>query len=135
MTSYNFGYERSRIAAQVSGRKVLQALARLERWHISSKFSPDQPRAPAGAPDGGQWIGEGAGAAIVELIAGIAPEQLEMSVQSFISAFCKGNINEVLPSQFLDEKIGTVSKLAKSGDAAARTCMKLLSRGDYRKGN
>ncbi len=26
-----------------------------------SKFSPDQPRAPAGTPDGGQWVGDGAG--------------------------------------------------------------------------
>ena len=134
MTTYDRGYERSRIAAQDAGHKLLRSLKRLERWFYASKFSPDQPRAPAGAPDGGQWISDGAEAAIIELIAGITLEQMDMSVQGFISAFCKGSINEVLPSEFLEEKIGTVSNLAKSGDAAARTCMKLLSRGEYRKG-
>ncbi|QDI81303.1 hypothetical protein E8E01_13080 [Methylorubrum populi] len=37
----------------------LEAL-RLERT-LRRKFSPDQPRAPAGQPDGGQWIPSGGG--------------------------------------------------------------------------
>ena len=122
-----------RLAADRAGANFLKALDRFAGWYFSSKFSADQPRAPAGSPDGGQWISDGAGDAIVELIAGITSEQMDMSVQSFVSAFCKGSINEVLPSEFLDEKIGTIAKLAKSGDAKAKSCMKLLGRERFRK--
>ena len=28
------------------------------RWHLARKYSDDQPRVPAGDPDGGQWVGD-----------------------------------------------------------------------------
>jgi hypothetical protein len=59
---------------------------------------------------------------------------MDMTVQGFISAFCLGNINRVLPGQFYDKTLAEVTKLADSGDAPARSCMKLLGRDDYRKG-
>ena len=34
----------------ISGRRL---------WKVVVKFNPDQPRAPAGGPDGGQWVGAG----------------------------------------------------------------------------
>src|ERR1700730_2075096 len=37
----------------------IEAQHRLE-WH-RSHFNPDQPRVPAGHPDGGQWTSEGGG--------------------------------------------------------------------------
>jgi len=122
-----------RLASHRAGANFLKALDRFGRWYFSSKFSADQPRAPAGSPEGGQWISDGSGDPIIELIAGITSEQMDMSVQSFVSAFCKGSINEVLPSEFLDEKIGSVAKLAKAGDAKAKSCMKLLGRERFRK--
>jgi hypothetical protein len=33
----------------------------LRKLMISRKYNPDQPRVPAGNPDGGQWAGAGAG--------------------------------------------------------------------------
>lgn len=35
---------------------------RLRRDLIVRKYCSDQPRAPAGTSDGGQWVGEGGGA-------------------------------------------------------------------------
>lgn len=39
-------------------RIVLSAL-QIRRDLIVRKYRPDQPRAPAGTSEGGQWIGEG----------------------------------------------------------------------------
>jgi hypothetical protein len=50
-----------------------------------------------------------------------------------MSANCQGKIKEVMPGQFLDLTIGEVQSLAAQGNAAARTCLKLLGREDYRK--
>jgi hypothetical protein len=33
----------------------------LRKLIISRKYNPDQPRVPAGNPDGGQWAGAGSG--------------------------------------------------------------------------
>lgn len=41
---------------------VLSAETKLIRLHrLLRKYSPDQPRAPAGQSDGGRWIGPGGG--------------------------------------------------------------------------
>jgi hypothetical protein len=56
-----------------------------------------------------------------------------MTVQAFASANCKAIINREIPTEFLDETIGYVLDLAASGDAAANKCIKLLSRGRFRK--
>ncbi|MDR7036365.1 hypothetical protein J2X36_001103 [Methylobacterium sp. BE186] len=53
--------ELSRIRQVLAGLLVETNLIRLSR-SLARKYSPDQPRAPAGQPDGGQWISEGSGA-------------------------------------------------------------------------
>ncbi|WP_132250594.1 hypothetical protein [Methylobacterium segetis] len=53
--------ELSRIRQVLAGLLVETKLIRLSR-SLARKYSPDQPRAPAGQPDGGQWISEGSGA-------------------------------------------------------------------------
>lgn len=79
-------------AADLAATQTLEALRRL-----SLKFSPNQPRIPAGSPGAGQWT---SGDAAIDLVGGFSPEQMDMTVQSFISAYCLGNINSVLPGQF-----------------------------------
>ena len=43
--------------------EILHATASPEAFDDYCKFSPDQPRAPAGMPEGGQWIDAGGGGA------------------------------------------------------------------------
>jgi hypothetical protein len=75
---------------------------------------------------------EDAGANVL-LAGGIAPEQRGMRVQDFVSAYCQARIHRVLPGQFLDMTIAEVMSLAKTGDAAARRCLKLLRGDEHRK--
>jgi hypothetical protein len=117
-------------AADLAANRVFDALERLGQ-RLGLKFSPDQPRIPANEPGAGRWT---SGDAEIDLAGGFSPDQMDMTVQGFISAFCLGNINRVLPGQFYDKTLAEVTKLADSGDAPARSCMKLLGRDDYRKG-
>ena len=106
-------------AADLAAAQTLEALRRLG-FHLGFKFSPDQPRIPAGSPGAGQWTG---GEAQIMPIGGFSPEQMDMTVQMFVSAFCLGKINSVLPGQFYDKTLAEVTKLARSGDAPARSCL------------
>ena len=117
-----------------------------------TKYRPDQPR-----DDHGRWTGDGAGdqqgdeevpteagdgePSLLPAAAGggrrgragIAKEVLEWTVQKFVSSYCKAEIKEVLPGQFLDMTLGEVLEMAKGGDKAARACKKLLERQRFRK--
>ena len=55
------------------------------------------------------------------------------SCQEFIATNCKASILRVFPGEFLDMELESVAALAKSGDRAARSAMKLMSRPEYRK--
>ena len=51
----------SRIAAchsEILAQRVILAVLRLRQ--LATKYDPDQPRVPAGSPDGGQWTSGGA---------------------------------------------------------------------------
>lgn len=52
--------EATAIRGLLAGAALDLEAIRLERI-LRHKFSPDQPRAPAGQPDGGQWIPSGSG--------------------------------------------------------------------------
>jgi hypothetical protein len=128
---------------------VAQLEVRRLRMAIRPKrFNPSQPRIPAGHPNGGRWTSGGNGRETSQqsesahlrreppsfrVAGGFEKEHLGMSVQSFVSAKCKGRIRTVLPQQFLDLSISDVMKAAKAGDQAARTCLKVLGRDEYRK--
>lgn len=114
----------------------------------AKRFNPNQPRVPAGNPDGRQWTGGGIGTRFrlsrgsggaqrlssgLRLAGGFSKEDLGMSVQSFASANCKGRIRSVLPQQFLESTISDVMRAAKNGDRAAGSCLKILGRDEYRK--
>ena len=123
-------------------------LALREEFDFLKKYRPDQPRVPAGVPTGGQWTRDGsnsgrtpssategvsAGSGAFRVAGGFTKEQLTMTVQEFASGYCRGGIRAELPSQYLDLTIREVQKLADQGVSAARTCMKLIKRPDYRK--
>jgi hypothetical protein len=116
-------------------------------------FNPNQPRVPAGNSDGGQWTGGGSGssdasggtsAAIsrqsavaprggFQVVGGFTKEQMGLTVETFVSSHCQGLVHSILPGQFYQMTIAEVKAAAKSGDAAARRCLKLLGRDEYRK--
>jgi hypothetical protein len=51
----------SRLRSQIAGNEMLLALCRLEALLRKANFNPNQPRVPAGTPEGGKWTGDGAG--------------------------------------------------------------------------
>jgi len=55
------------------------------------------------------------------------------TVRQFVSKYCRGSINSELPGQFEGVTIGDMLAMAKGGDAAARTCAKLLKEPRFRK--
>jgi hypothetical protein len=131
--------------------RIVEAKLRDRQRAVKAGFDPNQPRVPAGNRDGGQWtsIGVGSRSPIsesrpnaqavarprsgVQLAGGFTDEQMELTVQNFASTHCRGLIHRMLPGQFLGMTIADVMAAAKGGDPAARTCLKLLKRDDYRK--
>jgi hypothetical protein len=56
-----------------------------------------------------------------------------MTVQDFVSNFCVGSINSERPGQLLSSMVREVLEQAKSGDAVAKKCKKLLNEDRFRK--
>jgi hypothetical protein len=121
------------------------------------KYDPNQPRVPAGNPDGGQWTAEGgtsagddstsdngsdggdggdasadhSGNALPIQQVGFTKEERMMTAQEFISEKCVASIYSVFPSEFLELTIREIEKSPHSQKAGR--CLKLLRRPDYRK--
>lgn len=127
-------------------------------WHWAAcrkaGFNPNQPRAPAGNPGGGQWTSggedtassgenreddsspssESSGQVVRTAGRGGIPRTLwRLTVRQFVSTYCRGSINRELPRQFDDISISELFEIAKGGDSAARTCAKLLKEQRFRK--
>ncbi|MGL4727980.1 MAG: hypothetical protein ACRCWO_04415 [Bosea sp. (in: a-proteobacteria)] len=132
-------YEALRERARLLG-DVFSLLLQREAL-IEQRYSSSQPRGPAGQPNGGQWASEGGGdgsgeagdEAEVLLAGGINEADKNLTVQQYVSSNCRAGIYEVLPGEFLGMSISEVEKIAKSGNAKARRCLKLLDRDQYRK--
>jgi hypothetical protein len=122
----------------------------LIRLRDELKYSEDQPRWPEGDPRGGQWrpkeggegdsgsdpfsgFGEAPDGTLIEPVGGIPEDKLNWTTRQFMSAYCKGNIREVVPGQFLNMPIADVLALAQNGSRPAQTCLKLLKQKGYRK--
>jgi hypothetical protein len=60
-------------------------------------------------------------------------EQLNLTVQDFVAQNCKGFVNRELPGQFYGSAIAEVMGAARSGDAAAVKCLKILREDRFRK--
>ena len=113
---------------------------------VKDGFDPDEPRVPAGSPDGGQWTSEGnedseakpvlphrAGPQLHDLPDPPLRVAESQTCQSFIAENCKASILRVFPGEFLHVPIDEVYRRADEGDAAARRAKKLLERPRYRK--
>ena len=125
--------QKARIAGERSAFAFRRFVLIFER-----RYSENQPRVPTGQPGAGQWM-EGSGdrdqtpAAPIVLAGGFNQGDENRTVQEFMSANCDGSIRSRMPEQMLDLTIGEVQALAKTGDSAARTCLKLLGRDEYKK--
>jgi hypothetical protein len=126
-------YEALRERATLLG-DMFSLMLRREALLLRLKYNPDQPRVPAGQPGGGRWAGEGGDSSAAFQLAG-ALEKIDpdTNIGQFIAQNCKGSVHREMPGQFYDMTIGEMLALRKNGDHAARTCYKLLERGEYRK--
>ena len=57
----------------------------------------------------------------------------EMKAADYIAKYLKGGINAVFPGQFKGATLKEIEAAAKSGDRAARTALKLLTDGRFKK--
>lgn len=117
------------------------------------KYSPDQPRVPAGNTDGGQWTQADSAPAAPQIgppprFSSAAPSpkdadgsQIELAAdtnqtcEGYIAANCQARILRVFPGQYLTCTLQEVLEAAKRGDAAARCAKKLLFNNIYKKTN
>lgn len=149
---YRLSWQMKAQAVEASFRRLVQAC----------KYNPNQPRVPAGTPDGGQWTdgnggGGGGGDSADErttgevtpsnaqritgdyaggeyrVAGGFTDEDMGTTVGAFASAKCQGLVHRMLPGEFYDSTIAEVAALAKGGNAAAKRCIKILGRDEYRK--
>jgi hypothetical protein len=126
-------YEALRERATLLG-DMFSLLLQREALLLRLKYSPEQPRIPAGEPGGGRWAGENGDASAVFQPAG-ALEKIDpdTNIGQFIAQNCKGSVHREMPGQFYDMSIGEMLALRNSGDRAADTCYKLLDRRRFRK--
>ena len=121
----------SRRLCSNAGKLLEKATSRLAL--ALKAYNPDQPRAPGGTEEAGQWISAGSDATPIVVAGGFTKDQMGMTVQEFISKMCKGGIYEELPKQFLPLTIDELLAAKRAGTADSNTCYKLLSRDKYRK--
>lgn len=109
-----------------AGEAFSDALRRFAR--LMRKYAEDQPRVPAGSPEGGQWTSGGSGLAdfvdqLGEAVARLpsllfagefGKEDMGKTVQEFVAEKCRGEIYSVLPSQFLEWTIQELSEATKA---------------------
>jgi hypothetical protein len=131
--------EQLRLKSFIAAERFLRALDRAKAALAleERRHNPDQPRVPAGQSGGGQWTsGGGGGGTAVEgsfdIAAGFDRNDTR-NAADFISRHCNAGILQVFPGEFLGKTLGEIMTMAKSGDAKARTCVKLLDRKKYRK--
>jgi hypothetical protein len=102
-----------------------------ELRRFQQKYSPDQPRAPAGSREGGQWTSGGGAAQSTDIGAArklptIVKEFGKWTARQYVSRYCEAKVNRELPGEFENMTIADIWNLARGGDARARTCMKLM---------
>jgi hypothetical protein len=105
-------------------------------------YNPNQPRLPAGQTGGGRWTSDFSTAEpapnrfadLLRIAHHFNKEELSMSVEEFIALKCQARIYRVLPREFLELTISETLSMAKNGNAKAKSCIKLLDRPEYHKG-
>jgi hypothetical protein len=106
----------------------------LWRLRLAMKaYDPDQPRAPGGTAEGGQWIAAGEPLDLIQLAGGFTDDQLKMTVRDFVSKMCLGSVSKEIPGQFWGLTVNDLIKKEKAGVPLAHRCYKLLNEDRFRK--
>lgn len=142
--------EVAQMRSELVGFQLDLALIRRKR-SLARKSRADQPRVPAGQPEGGRWTsesGEGVGVSRnrdagpaeassrnvrVILAGGIKPEDYGLSVEQFASRYCIGSVQGEIPGQFRQSTVGEMLVAKKAGVPGADKCYKLLDQDRFRK--
>jgi hypothetical protein len=100
--------------------RVKLALMRFEELRRKAGFNPDQPRVPAGNPDGGQWTSGGGGSARIRLAASDKP-QLGRGTMAAIAVQLAKRIIDAYRSEnglwdLFQSRIGTVTYTNINGE-------------------
>lgn len=77
-------------------------------------------------------MGENPVAGSVQVAGGFDPDQRRLTVDSFVSKFCRGAARAEIPGQFWDSTVSEIIGLAARGDRAARSCVKILKQDRLR---
>ncbi|MGL4634359.1 MAG: hypothetical protein ACRCWF_00110 [Beijerinckiaceae bacterium] len=97
-------------------------------------YDPEQPRAPGGTEEAGQWISVGAGSSDEIVVAGgFSKSDRNLTVQDFIAKNCEGRVNRKVPGEFLNTSIGELLTLRAQGAPNADRCYKILNDNRFRK--
>ncbi len=106
----------------------------LDRLRLALKaYDPDQPRAPGGTEEGGQWIAVDGPLDLIQLAGGFKDFPGTMKVQDFIAQMCKGQIRREFPGDYLNHTLDSLLEAKKNGDSGASKCLKLLREDRFRK--
>jgi hypothetical protein len=125
----------------VSPSDLLMALGFPRAARDIEKYTPDQPRVPAGSGrESGQWTTGGNSSEAQPRPTATAPTsnnlqvaQTNIKCSSFIAEKCKGTIMREFPSEYLDLSVDQLLKDAQSGVQAAVKGKKLLFDNRFRK--
>ena len=135
--------ERQYVSYEAIGTEMIRRfriwMNNLEKW-----YDENQPRAPAGTHEGGQWIDAGShisrsasnsnsrnsNADNYHVAGGFKPQELDMTVMDFISSNCKASIHREIPGQFYEH---TIRELFDEKGSAAVKCLKILKQDRFRK--
>ncbi len=71
-------------------------------------YCPDQPRAPGGTEEGGQWIAVDGPLDLIQLAGGFKDFPGTMKVQDFIAQMCKGQIRREFPGEYLNHTLDSL---------------------------
>lgn len=110
----------ARLALDVKLLKLQLALQRA--------YSSEQPRAPAGQPNGGQWIG-----GAEDSRTGSDYQQIAETCQDYIEANCLGKIHREFPRQFLEMDVSELRAAARARKPGAHKAYKLLFDNRFKK--
>jgi hypothetical protein len=103
------------------------ALAKAELWAALKKYSPDQPRVPAGNSDGGQWTSDGGNGPAVDsrVVSDVTPDNTWIPGAQYAQNTRRGGGGSILINgEWLDPTPAQAARLtvaeAQAEDALAR---------------
>jgi hypothetical protein len=125
------------IYASSEGHRLCLAVSRLldttsaHLLRVLKAYDPDQPRAPGGTEEAGQWISAGSDATPIVVAGGFTKDQMGMTVREFVSNFCVGKNNREVPGQFWGYTIEELLQAKRDGVPESKKCYKILNQDRF----